>query len=76
MHYSNLINEDDVNKRSVHILMCHSARTAEKHYMINRLGEAAAKGHKVLAENIKLKDILSTPVLKPGDEALLWATEW
>ena len=69
MHSSNLINEDDVNKRSAHTIMCHSARTAEKHYMINRLGDAAAKGHKVLAENIKLKETLSTPVLKPdGDD--------
>lgn len=71
MHSSNLINEDDVNKRSVHTLMCHSARTAEKHYMINRLGDATAKGHKVLVENIKLKDTLSSPVLTPySDEAL------
>ena len=53
MHSSNLIDEDDVNKRSVHTLMCHSARTAEKHYMINRLADAAAKGHKVLVQNIK-----------------------
>ena len=62
MHSSNLINEDDVNKRSAHRLMCHSTRTAEKHYMINRLAESAVQGHKVLAQNINLKDTCSTPL--------------
>lgn len=62
MHSSNLINEDDVNKRSAHRLVCHSTRTAEKHYMINRLAESAVQGHKVLAQNINLKDTCSTPL--------------
>ena len=49
-----------MKKRSAHRMMCHSTRTAEKHYMINRLVESAVHGHKVLAQNIKLKDTSST----------------
>lgn len=50
-----LYSQDDASKRSAHILMCHTSRTAEQHYMLNRLADAAAE------ENIGLTE--TTPTL-------------
>ena len=62
MHSSNLYHQDDAAKRSAHTLMCHTSRTAEKHYMINKLSEAAVEGHRVLAENMGLKETEATVI--------------
>lgn len=53
--------QDDASKRSAHILMCHTSRTAEQQYMLNRLADAAVEGHQVLTENIGLTE--TTPTL-------------
>lgn len=53
--------QDDASKRSAHILMCHTSRTAEQQYMLNRLADAAIEGHQVLTENIGLTE--TTPTL-------------
>lgn len=50
-----LYSQDDASKRSAHILMCHTSRTAEQQYMLNRLADAAAE------ENIGLTE--TTPTL-------------
>ena len=41
--------------------MCHTSRTAEQQYMLNRLADAAVEGHQVLTENIGLTE--TTPTL-------------
>ena len=57
-----LIAQDEAAKRSAHTLMCHTSRTAEKHYMINKVSEAAVEGHRVLAENMGLKETEATVI--------------
>ena len=57
-----LYSQDDVSKRSAHTLMCHTSRTAEQHYMLNRLADAAVEGHQVLTENIGLTETTPTVV--------------
>ena len=62
MHSSGLHKADPVDKRSAHRLMCHSSRTADTYYMIHDLGEVAAHGHSVLADNLQLKDTVHTEI--------------
>ena len=62
MHASQLYSQDDASKRSAHTLMCHTSRTAEQHYMLNRLADAAVEGHQVLTENIGLTETTPTVV--------------
>ena len=60
MHALQLHKVDPTSKMSAHRLMCHSSRTAEKHYMIHNLSDMAAHGHTVLTANIKLKGSMRT----------------
>ena len=46
----------------MHILMTHSAATAEKHNMIDNLNEAAERGAVFLRRNLNLTDTIETPV--------------
>ena len=68
MHASQLQNVGDTAKRNAHRLMCHTGRTAETYYMINKLDQAAVEGHDVLAKNINLKDTMKT-TLNQKDES-------
>ena len=43
--------------------MTHSAATAERHYMIDNLNEAAARGAMVLRRNLNLTDTIEKPVV-------------
>lgn len=77
MAASTLHRTEDTDKRAVHVLMTHSAATAEKHYMIDNLNEAAERGAMVLRKNLNLTDTLETPVTieKPVQEATFGLTE-
>ena len=65
MHASQLSQADPAAKASAHRLMCHSTKTAETYYMMQNLGDMAAKGHEVLTSNIGLKDTLPTKTPSP-----------
>ena len=60
MHAAQLLNADDISKRSAHKLMCHSGRTTETYSMLESLEDMAVRGHSVLTANINLQDISNT----------------
>ena len=52
-----------MHPREVHTpCMCHTSRTAEQHYMLNCLADAAVEGHQVLTKNIGLTETTTTLV--------------
>ena len=63
MAASTLHETEDTDKRAVHVLMTHSAATAERHYMIDNLNEAAARGAMVLRRNLNLTYTIEKPVV-------------
>ena len=77
MAASTLHRTEDRDKRAVHVLMTHSAATAEKHYMIDNLNEAAERGAMVLRKNLNLTDTIETPVTieKPVEDATFGLTD-
>lgn len=68
---------ENTDKHAVHVLMTHSAATAEKHYMIGNLNEAAERGTMVLRKNLNLTDTIETPVTieKPVDDVMFGLTD-